>query len=220
LKEENERVQELITLIKEKEDDIEKIRHEFGNLAKTMQSEMEMKRTQITELNGEILEKSNLLNEKDRDLLLVKSAIDDIELLYSTEISRLKKELSASVDKKELETLRSHNSELEYSITSLNAEIGKLRAIIINQPKDIVESNISTQILRNRNEKLKQDVEKLTSKLKRENHHKNKKYNLEKSDRKSIRKSDREKSLRKDTNRIRQRESRKHSHLERKREEI
>ena len=96
-----------------------------------MQNEMEKRRGHITELNGDVLEKSNLLVAKDRELQYMKGKMVDIEIQHSSELNRLNRELSASVDKIELERLRKHNSELEFTILSLNQQIGKLRAMLV-----------------------------------------------------------------------------------------
>lgn len=168
LQEENQKAIKLERLIKDKEDQIEHTREEFDNLAKSMQNEMEKRRGHITELNGDVLEKSNLLAAKDRELQYMKGKMDDIEIQHSSELNRLNRELSASVDKIELERLRKHNSELEYTILSLNQQIGKLRAMLVAQPS--VEANSmdgSVKVLRTRNKRLQNEVEKLTSKLRR-----------------------------------------------------
>ena len=68
LQEENQKANKLERLIKEKEEQIERIRQEFDNLAKSMQIEMEKRREEVTELNGDVLEKSNLVAAKDREL--------------------------------------------------------------------------------------------------------------------------------------------------------
>lgn len=173
LLEENEKAKQLESLIRVKEEDIEKVRQEFNNLAKNMQNENEKKRSQVAELNGEILEKTNLLNEKDRDLQFLKGEIDDIELRHKSEVNRLREELSSSVDKVELEKLRTRNSELEYNILSLNQEIGKLRAMLVNQPSvDVIVEDAPVKVLRARNEQLKKEVENLTLKLRQSRHRK------------------------------------------------
>lgn len=165
LEEENERAIGLEALIKEKEEDIEKVRKEFNNLAKTMQTEMEKKRIQITELNGEVLEKSNNLSEKDREIQYLKSEMDDMELRHMSEVNRLHLDMDASVNKLELDNLQKQNTELQNEILSLNQEVGKLRAMFVNQPLSGESSEASVKILRARNEKLKKHVEKLTLKL-------------------------------------------------------
>jgi chromosome segregation ATPase len=157
--EENERASQLKTLIKVKEEDIDKVRKDFDNLAKTMQNGLEKKRNQITELNGELLERENLLITKEREIQLMYGDIDDIELRHASEIKRLQVELETSYDKIELENLRKHNGDLDYTILSLNQEIGRLRAmLLVNQPKDETISGDTVEFLRKRNKKLKSEL--------------------------------------------------------------
>ena len=163
LKDENEKALQLESLIVSKEEDIERIRKEFDVLFKNMQNELQKKRNQVTELNGEVLEVSNQLASKDRDLQYLKGQIEDFQLKHSSEIARLNRELDASVDKVELERLRSQNADLEQTILTLNQEIGKLRALFASHPDE--ESEGSIKVLRARNEKLKKDIEKLARKL-------------------------------------------------------
>lgn len=163
LKDENEKALQLESLIVSKEEGIERIRKEFDVLIKNMQNELQKKRNQVTELNGEVLEVSNQLASKDRDLQYLKGEIDELQLKHSSEVARLNRELDASVDKVELERLRSQNADLEQTILTLNQEMGKLRALFASHPDD--ESEGTIKVLRTRNEKLKKDIEKLARKL-------------------------------------------------------
>ncbi len=206
LLEENEKAKQLESLIKVKEVDIEKVRQEFINLAKNMQNENEKKRSQVAELNGEILIRTNLLNEKYRDLQFLKGEIDDIELRHKSEVNRLREELSSSVDKVELEKLRTRNSELEYNILSLNQEIGKLRAMLVNQPsEDVIVEDAPVKVLRARNEQLKKEVENLTLKLRQSRHRKDNVKRMESSG--TMIASNRKQSSRKSSRKLSRRDS-------------
>lgn len=163
LETENEKVMHLENLIVSKEDSIEKTRADFDILIKNTQEELQKKRNQITELNGEVLEKANQLAMRDRDLQYLKGEMDDLQLRHSSEVARLRKDLDGSVDKVELERLRKMNDGLEQTILTLNQEIGTLRAMFVNQPENDSEGTV--KVLRVRNEKLKRDIEKLARKL-------------------------------------------------------
>lgn len=162
---ENENAKKLEDQIKAKEDDIEQVRENFKKLIGNMNGEMDKKRNEITELHGEVLVKANLLAKRERDIEHMKSEMDDLKLKHSSEVRDLRRELDASVDKVELERLRKYNSDLEYNITSLNQEIGKLRLMFVHQPSGEISAEGTVQILRSRNKKLMKDVEKLTQKL-------------------------------------------------------
>ncbi len=164
LETENEKAKQLESLIVSKEESIGAIRAEFDLLIKSMELEMQKKRDLVTELNGEVLKISNQLAVKDRDLQFVKGELEDMQLRHDSEVARLNRELDTSVDKVELERLRTQNADLEQTILTLNQDMGKMRAMFVNQPTEN-SSEGTIKVLRERNEKLKKDLEKLSRKI-------------------------------------------------------
>ena len=164
LNEENEKAFHLEDQINAKEEDMERMRREFDNLRIQMEKETDVKRNEISELNGEVVEKSSQLSSKDRDFLLLRAQMDDMRLQHATEVAHLQRQIEDfGANEIEVQRMRTRNMSLENEVATLKNEIQKIH---MNGPQSMTEDS-TVRVLRTRNEQLKGEVEKYQRKLRR-----------------------------------------------------
>lgn len=165
LEEENEKASQLETMIKAKEDDIEQMRKEFSELRVQMEKETDLKKNEIVDLNGEVVEKSSQLSSRDRDFLQLQSEMDELKLQHKAEIFRLQREIDGfGSNEREVQNITMKNQALHREIASLKNEIQRLH---MSDSELLSSAESSRRILLTRNEQLKREVEKLQTKLRR-----------------------------------------------------
>lgn len=165
LEEENDKASHLETLIGGKEEEMGRMRNEFNELRIQMEKETDLKRNEISDLNGEVVEKSSQLSSRDREFLQLKAKMDDMRLQHDTEISKLRREIDDfGSNETEMQKITLRNQDLEREVESLKHEVHRLH---MNKGEDILSPDSSGRILRTRNEQLKEEVEKLQRKLRR-----------------------------------------------------
>jgi len=164
LRDENERAESLQVLIKAKEDDMESMRKDFDTLRVQMEKETDLKRNEISELNGEVVEKASALSARDREFLHFKAEMDQLRLVHAGEMASLQKQIDESgANEREIDMIRAHNNFLQDEVTNLNKELQKLHM----NGNNIVSPDSSSKILRTRNNQLKNEVDKLQTKLRK-----------------------------------------------------
>ena len=123
-----------------------------------------MKRNEISELNGEVVEKASALSARDREFLHFKAEMDQLRLVHAGEMASLQKQIDESgANEREIDMIRAHNNFLQDEVTNLNKELQKLHM----NGNNIVSPDSSSKILRTRNNQLKNEVHKLQTKLRK-----------------------------------------------------
>jgi chromosome segregation ATPase len=165
LDEENEKAQQLELLIRGKEEHMERMRKDFDDLRIQMEKETDLKRNEITNLNGEVVEKSSLLSSREREFLQLKADMDELKLKYDAEVTVLKKQIDEfGANEKEVQKIHRKNIALEGEVANLRNEIRRLH-MSGNDFDNPMSPQSSVRVLRTRNEELKGEVEKLQRKL-------------------------------------------------------
>jgi len=153
--------------LKEKQAEAKRMQDEIDQIYKNFRDQTAAKKNEISELHEELLEKTNLLTVRERDLGNLKYEVDAKKLRYETNIKTLRAEIMSTggESQNEVERLSARNLELEYDIVESKQEIKQIRGRFASMVKRD-ESNGVVRILRNRNECLKNEVEKLTNRMK------------------------------------------------------
>ena len=73
---------------------MERMRKEFDDLRIEMEKETETKRSEISNLNGEVVEKASLLSSRDREFLQLAANMDELKLQHKTEVASLRREIN------------------------------------------------------------------------------------------------------------------------------
>ncbi len=160
---ENEKAQVLQDMINGKEEDMERMRTEFEDLRIKMEKETDTKRNEISELNGEVVEKASKLSAREREFVQFQAEMDELKLKHAAEVASLRKRIDeAGMNEREMEMTRMQNTRLEEEITSLRTELNRL-----HMHGNVMSPDSSARILRTRNQQLKVEVDKLQTKLRR-----------------------------------------------------
>ena len=164
LNEENEKAASLQQLIDDREKDIKRLTTEFDILRVEMKKESYLRREEISDLNGEVVEKSTLLSSKEREFLKFKTEMDELKLQHASEIDRLRRQIDDfGANETEMKKIKQFNLQLSSNLALLKTEIQRINmhdALAATQDS-------SNRILRARNEQLMDQVERLNKKIRR-----------------------------------------------------
>lgn len=129
-----------------------------------MKKEMYLRREEISDLNGEVVQKSNLLSSKEREFLQFKSDIDDMNLKHRAALEQLQKQMDDfDVNQNEIVILKESNRRLRNDVSILKNELQRLT---LSRTAESTPDS-SAKVLRARNEQLMNTVERLNEKIKR-----------------------------------------------------
>lgn len=164
---ENAKATKLEILITNKEKDVDRMRDELNELRSQIEKESDSRRSEITSLNGEVVQKSSLLSDREREVIKLKSDMEDMKLRHDTEIAELRREIDEfSANRAEVERVHFRNAALEEEISNLKHEIRRLHMKeSANDQSNTFHS--SMRVIRDRNDELKHQVEKLQRKMRR-----------------------------------------------------
>jgi hypothetical protein len=164
LDEENEKAESLQRLIDDKEKDINRLTMEFDILRVEMKKESYLRREEINDLNGEVVEKTTLLSSKEREFLKFRAEMEELKLQHASEIQKLRRQIDDfGANEFEMKKIKEVNLQLSSDLAKLKTEINR-----INMHDHSSESeDHSKRILRARNEQLMEQVERLNKKVRR-----------------------------------------------------
>jgi chromosome segregation ATPase len=164
LNEENEKAASLQQLIDDREKDIKRLTTEFDILRVEMKKESYLRREEISDLNGEVVEKSTLLSSKEREFLKFKTEMEELKLQHASEIDRLRRQIDDfGANETEMKKIKQFNLQLSSNLALLKTEIQR---ISMNDALAATQDS-SNRILRARNEQLMDQVERLNKKIRR-----------------------------------------------------
>ena len=164
LDEENEKAESLQRLIDDKEKDINRLTMEFDILRVEMKKESYLRREEINDLNGEVVEKTTLLSSKEREFLKFRAEMEELKLQHASEIQKLRRQIDDfGANEIEMKKIKKVNLQLSSDLAKLKTEINR-----INMHNNSSEAeDHSKRILRARNEQLMEQVERLNKKVQR-----------------------------------------------------
>lgn len=177
LAENKKQVDELRRSLNEKDDEIARLQREREQLCTSMNSMSSSKRGEMEEMQTELLDMNAKTAAQTREIQALKMKIEELEyrredadmlrrkvLELETQVKN-SRNTRAQISDAELEKLQQENSKLRESLRTVTLERRSLQEKLSTATSD--KDSRSMQVLRERNTALKQEVEKLTKRLKR-----------------------------------------------------
>lgn len=159
-----------------KEEEVKRAQKEMQQICGSMSLVSYTRRDEMEELQAELMEKSAANAAQAREIQLLKMNLEEFSQRHSHEISHLQSRLNeqqskgkgmrAHLNEKELGDLRAENRSMREHIMSLTEERRVLREKV-NELLSSKNSSRSVEVLRERNEALKKEVEKLVNRCRR-----------------------------------------------------
>lgn len=170
-------IQDMTRKLAEKEEAIDRMEEEKVQMRSNVANMSSSKKDQLEELQSELFDMSSKNRNQSREIIMLKTKIDEMDAIrddrfekqqdrieeLEDEITKLYSEGSRKFDKESVSKLQAENHHLRETLRELKLERRQLRDRLDSEKS----SSRSSQVLRERNAKLKHEVEKLTRRLKK-----------------------------------------------------
>jgi chromosome segregation ATPase len=177
LEENKKQIDDLRLSLNEKDDEIARLQREREQICTSMNSMSSSKRGEMEELQTELLDMNAKTTSQVREIQALRMKIEELEYrredadMLRRKVLELETQLKnsrntrAQISDAELEKLQQENSKLRESLRTVTLERRSLHEKLTTAASD--KDSRSMQVLRERNSALKQEVEKLTKRLRR-----------------------------------------------------
>jgi len=162
-----------------KEEEIDRIEEEKGQMRSSVASISTNRKDQLEELQTELLDLNSQNRDQSREILMLKNKLEEFDTMkeerfqkqqrriadLEDEIERLYSEGRKKCDAELMGKLKNENTQLRDALRDAKSERRELRERLDGGGER--SSSRNSQVLRERNLKLKQEVEKLTRRLRK-----------------------------------------------------